>query len=213
MPRTKPTVDRASEDTALLNALLTAGNESLRQRSWHEFVRRYERTILLCIVHVMRRYGAMFSREDLNDLSAEVWLTLLRNDLRKLRQYDAGRGLTLASFIRLVATNTTIDFLRARRAQANALDGATERESMQAEAGESPSDSCDFSQRAELAREALCRLSSDERSFVVEVFQEERSPEDLARTLGVSTNTIYSRKFKIRAKLARIVANLEGAAA
>jgi RNA polymerase sigma-70 factor (ECF subfamily) len=211
MPRTNPIIDRprASEEVGLLSALLSAEHEGARQRTWQEFVRRYERTIVLCVVHVLRRYGATFSRDDLNDLVADVWLMLLRNNMKKLRQYDAGRGLNVASFIRLVATNTTIDYLRARRAHANAIDGATEREALNAEAGESPVDCYDFSQRAELAREALCRLSSDERSFVVEVFQQERSPEDMARTLGVSTNTIYSRKFKIRAKLARIVANLE----
>ncbi len=49
----------------------------------------------------------------------------------------------------------------------------------------------------------------DERHFVLEIFHGERSPEDLARTLGVTTNTVYSRKFKVRAKLARIVAHLE----
>ena len=42
----------------------------------------------------------------------------------------------------------------------------------------------------------------------VECFQAERTPDELARDLGITTNTVYARKFKIRAKLAGIVATM-----
>src|SRR5438067_1971138 len=41
--------------------------------------------------------------------------------------------------------------------------------------------------------------------------RDELSPEELARSLGVTTNTVYSRKFKIREKLQKIVRTLDGA--
>ena len=47
---------------------------------------------------------------------------------------------------------------------------------------------------------------------MVDVFHAERSHEELARSLGVSISTIYSRKFKLCEKLARIVAGLEAGA-
>ena len=77
---------------------------------------------------------------------------------------------------------------------------------------ESARDAVEDREQAKLARQALDQLTGEERSFVVECFHDERSPEELARKLGVTTNTVYSRKFKIREKLARIVANLEAAA-
>jgi RNA polymerase sigma-70 factor (ECF subfamily) len=199
----------SAEEAALLQALLVAATKSQHDRLWGEFVHRYERLIASCVVKALRRYGASFSRDDLDDLVGDVWVTLLRDDMRKLRQYDAQRGFRIASFLGLVATNATIDHLRARQAEATPLDEVMEDyASMRAEA---PRDTVEAREEAELARAALAQLSGEERAFVVDCFREERSPEELARALGVTTNTVYSRKFKIREKLQKIVRSLDGA--
>src|SRR4051812_18309297 len=181
----------SAEEAALLQALLVAGNKSQHDRLWSEFVRRYERLIASCVVKALRRYGATFSRDDLDDLVGDVWVTLLRDDMRKLRQYDAQRGFRIASFLGLVATNATIDHLRARQAETAPLDDVIEDyASLRAEM---PRDTVEERQQAELARAALAQLSGEERAFVVDCFRDEVAPEELARALGVSTNTVYSR--------------------
>lgn len=199
----------SAEETALLKALLTERRETVRQRHWADFVKRYERLITSCVLKVLRRYGAVFSTDDLDDLVHDVWVTLLRDDMKKLRQYDAERGFRIASFIGLVATNTTIDHLRSRQAEATPLDQVME--DYVSLSAESPRDSVEEQQEKLLAERAINRLSRDERAFVYEIFHAERSPEELAKSLGVTTNTIYSRKFKIREKLAKIVAQLDAA--
>src|SRR5438270_8551220 len=199
----------SAEEAALLGALLAGEGKLAQQRLWAEFVRRYERLLMSCVLKVLRRYGATFSREDLDDLVGDVWLVLLRDDMKKLRQYDAARGFRIASFLGLVATNATIDHLRARQADATPLDEVIEDyASLRAEA---PRDVVEAREEAELARAALAQLSGEERAFVVDCFRDERSPEELARALGVTTNTVYSRKFKIREKLQKIVRTLDGA--
>jgi RNA polymerase sigma-70 factor (ECF subfamily) len=213
MPTTKPMARKGNseEEAQLLKALLKPGTDGARQACWSQFVRRYERLITSCVLKVLRRYGAVFSNEDLDDLVGDVWLQLLRDDLKKLRQYDAERGFRIASFIGLVATNTTIDHLRSRQAEATPLDEVMEDYASLTLVADAPSETVERNEQAALVRSALSRLSADERSFVVEVFHAERAPEELARTLGVTTNTVYSRKFKIRAKLQRIVGDLEAA--
>lgn len=199
----------SAEETALLQGLLRAAGRAQQDRLWGEFVRRYERLIVSCVVKSLRRYGATFSRDDLDDLAGDVWLTLLRDDMRKLRQYDATRGFRIASFLGLVATNVTIDHLRARQAEATPLDDVLEDYvSLRAEPLR---DTVEEREEVELARAALAQLSNDERAFVVDCFHDERSPEEMARALGVTTNTVYSRKFKIREKLQKIVRTLDGA--
>jgi RNA polymerase sigma factor (sigma-70 family) len=199
----------SAEETALLEALLATKKKVQHDRLWAEFVQRYERLIVSCVVKALRRYGATFSRDDLEDLVGDVWLVLLREDMKKLRQYDATRGFRIASFLGLVATNATIDHLRARQAESTPLDDVIEDfASLRAEA---PRDVVEARQEAELARAALAQLSGEERAFVVDCFRDERSPEELARSLGVTTNTVYSRKFKIREKLQKIVRSLDGA--
>jgi RNA polymerase sigma factor (sigma-70 family) len=195
------------EEKRLLAALLHGRRRADHQRLWAEFVNRYQRLITSCVLKVLRRYGAVFQAEDLDDLVGDVWLTLLRDDMRKLRQYDESRGFRIASFIGLVATNTTIDHLRSRQVEATPLDEVLEGNAVFCESV--TRDSVEDREQAELARQALQSLSNDERAFVLECFHAERSPEELARRLGVTTNTVYSRKFKIREKLARIVAHLE----
>jgi RNA polymerase sigma factor (sigma-70 family) len=199
----------SAEEMALLQALLQATKKVQHDRLWADFVQRYERLIISCVVKALRRYGATFSRDDLDDLVGDVWLVLLREDMKKLRQYDATRGFRIASFLGLLATNATIDHLRARQAEATPLDDVIEDyASMRAEA---PRDTVEAREEAELARAALAQLSGDERAFVVDCFRDEVAPEDLARSLGVTTNTVYSRKFKIREKLQKIVRSLDGA--
>jgi RNA polymerase sigma-70 factor (ECF subfamily) len=196
----------SAEESALLQSLLRAETRGEQDRHWAAFVRRYERLIVSCVVKAMRRYGATFSRDDVDDLTNDVWLALLRDDLRKLRQYDAERGFRIASFIGLVATNVTIDHLRTRQAESAPLDeGLEDFVSLRAEA---PRDVVEFREQATLAQAALNRLSHDERDFVVWCFRDEQSPEELAKCLGVTTNTVYSRKFKIREKLQKIVADM-----
>ncbi|HXU74820.1 MAG TPA: sigma-70 family RNA polymerase sigma factor [Polyangia bacterium] len=199
----------STEEMVLLGALLATQKKVEHDRLWTAFVVRYERLIVSCVVKALRRYGATFSRDDLDDLVGDVWLVLLREDMKKLRQYDATRGFRIASFLGLVATNATIDHLRARQAEATPLDDIIEDyASLRAEA---PRDVVEAREEAELARAALAQLSGDERAFVVDCFRDERSPEELARALGVTTNTVYSRKFKIREKLQKIVRALDGA--
>ena len=69
------------EGLALLEAALSGG-----RRAWDRFCRRYQALIIGCVRRVLRRYGATFNATDLADMVAEVWVALLREDRRKLRQ-------------------------------------------------------------------------------------------------------------------------------
>jgi RNA polymerase sigma-70 factor (ECF subfamily) len=189
------------EELALLETLLSPVDELERRRAWDAFVRRYQRIIVACICKAFRRYGVSPHTQDVDDLAGDVWLALMRDDARKLRQFRPDRGCRLASFIGLVATHRAIDHLRARRPFVD-LDEAAELAAEHVE----PSRGLEDRQRVEAARAAIGQLTQDERAFVFEVFQEERPPHEMARSLGLTVNTIYSRKFKIRKKLETLVA-------
>ncbi|MCC6748245.1 MAG: sigma-70 family RNA polymerase sigma factor, partial [Deltaproteobacteria bacterium] len=72
-----------------------------------------------------------------------------------------------------------------------------------------PDQELETRQSAELARRALSALTREERDFLAACYAEEQAPVDLAAELGVRIGTVYSRKFKTREKLAKIVATLE----
>jgi len=199
----------SEEERRDLHALLAArpGAAAWQQR-WTVFVRRYDRLIAACVVKVLRRYGARFVAEDVRDLAGDVWLSLLANDMKKLRQYDERRGCRIATFIGMVATNYAIDRLRTGVFTAPAtVELDPERVGEAAPSG----DGVEEAESLAVAQAALARLSEKERAFIRQVYEEERDPADIARALGISAGTVYSRKFKLSAKLARIAAALEAA--
>jgi RNA polymerase sigma-70 factor (ECF subfamily) len=199
------------DESQLVAALLGAPDDPQWQRRWNGFVLRYQRLVSACILRTLKRRHVAHSQADIDDLAAELWLLLLRGDRRKLRQYDPTRGMRLSSYLALLATNLTRDHLRTRQAKQARLTqpddtlGELPREGD----GDGDRDVCEALRRAQLAQRALAHLSVQEQEFVVEAFHAERPPRELARRLGLSTNTIYARKFKLRAKLAELVAAME----
>ncbi len=177
------------------------------QKAWREFCRRYENLIVACTVKTLRRYHAKFNAEDLADIVGEVWMVLLKDEMRKLRLFDPARGYRLTSWLGLITTNCTIDQLRQRcRADLN-FDDVSSLELTLAD-DPRPDQGLEEMESVKIARQAIGQLSSEEQRFVFSCFHEERRPEDLAQELGITVNTVYSRKFKIREKLTRIVAAL-----
>jgi RNA polymerase sigma-70 factor (ECF subfamily) len=190
------------EDLELLRQVLDG-----ERSAWTRFCQRYESLIVGCTLKVLRRYNANFNAEDLADMVSEVWVTLLRDDMRKLRLYDVERGYKLASWLGLLATNCTIDQLRQRAMETAYLEDMACADNLLVDSSR-PDAGIEQQEEATLARRALGRLTREERQFVLHCFHEERNPTELARDLGIAVNTVYSRKFKIREKLVRIVADL-----
>lgn len=198
--------DARREELALLAEVL-AGNRG----AWERFSQRYQALIAACVRKVLHRYSARYDHDDLADLIADVWIALLKDDRRKLHQYDSERGYRLSSWVGLIATNTTIDALRARTTSPSFIEdmeGFAERHLVE---WRSPQRVVELSDAARLAKAALEQLDDDERRFVIACFHEEQPPAALAAELGVSVNTVYSRKFKVRAKLVRIAEHMEQA--
>jgi RNA polymerase sigma-70 factor (ECF subfamily) len=190
------TLDKLNE-FELLGAVLAE-----RDGASEEFRQRYVALIYSCTRRVLRRYNASQTPDEVEDLVGDLWLRLLDNDMKRLRRFEPERGIKVSTWLGLLTTNYVIDSLRRRR-KYDSLDNIPEPITV-----ESPQSELEKRQQAAVAARALRQLSSKDRSFFMACFHEERSPAELAEELGVSLNTIYSRKFKLRAKLIRIVEEL-----
>src|ERR1700753_1093873 len=82
------------------------------QVAWNELLRRFRGLVFRCIGKVAGKYDAVLSNEDINEIFGDVCFNLLRDDMRKLRAYDATRGAKLGSWLGLLAINTAYDYLR-----------------------------------------------------------------------------------------------------
>lgn len=205
---------------ALRNAYDALSDEELVQAvlarepaAWPTFFARYERLVISCIRKVLIRYGAAFNEEDLEDLVSATALNIVKDDYKKLRAFDFGRGYKLSSWVGLIATNGAHDALRRRAPtelwSAVALDDTAPvtLESEDALASER----LESEDEARELHAAIAELSPSDRLFVTYYYMQELDPEVIARLMSISVNTVYSRKNKIREKLRVIVSRNQSA--
>src|SRR3989338_2531536 len=85
------------------------------KKSWDCFVEQFSRLIYDSIRRTFRKYGANLNEDVIDDLHNDVFLALLDSGYHKLRSFEGRNGCTLASFVRTIAVNKTIDYWRRLR--------------------------------------------------------------------------------------------------
>ncbi len=194
-PRVAP---RAVEgDGALISRMLS--NDS---SAWRTFQSRYDRLIVRCIKTVTRRFASTMVEEDVREVHASLYVSLLRRDMHKLRIFDPRRGTRLSSWVGLLAVNEAYDHLRVLRRE-RLVQRASLAEAMEIAAADAdPFELASERERAVLTQEALAAFSEKDRTFAQLYFAECLAPDVIALKLQISINSVYSKKHKIRTRLA-----------
>jgi len=167
--------------------------------AWREFERRYERLIDRCILKVTRRFSSVVSADDVREIGATLRLSLLANDMHKLRTFDPERGNRFSSWIGLLAINCAYDYLRSVRREPGKA-ALTEASDLAAETPD-PFETVAQHQRANIAQKLLESFSERDRAFAALYFGEGLDPNVIARRMNISVKTVYSKKHKIQARL------------
>ncbi len=167
--------------------------------AWREFARRYDRLIDRCIMKVTRRFTSVVTQEDVAEIAATLKLSLLANDMHKLRTFDKNRGHRFSSWIGLLAINCAYDYLRsvrrepAKAAVSDAFDVVCETPD--------PYEAVAQRERASIAARMLDGFSARDRAFAALYFAEGMDPVEIAQRMNISVKTVYSKKHKIQARL------------
>ena len=82
------------------------------KQSWAEFILRYSRLIYNYIYSVLSVKGRSISTEQVEDIFQEIFHALIKDNYRKLSTYQGKNGCSLASWLRQITINFTIDYLR-----------------------------------------------------------------------------------------------------
>ena len=82
------------------------------KQSWNEFLSRYSRLIYNYIYSVLSVKGSSLSEEQIEDIFQEIFYSLIKDNYKKLATYQGRNGCSLASWLRQVTINFTIDYLR-----------------------------------------------------------------------------------------------------
>jgi RNA polymerase sigma-70 factor, ECF subfamily len=176
------------------------------QTAWNELVRRYRSLVFRCVTKVTGRYEAVLSSADADEIYGEVMMTLVRDDMRKLRLYDPRRGTKLSSWIGMIATNVAYDYLRgtARRPVLDRIDGVPDIECHD----RSPLEDLLSSERRQVLNQLLTDYSDKDRAFVSLYYAQGLDADEVADEMQISVKTVYSKKHKLLARLQATLAPL-----
>lgn len=83
--------------------------------AWNEFVERYSRLIYKYIHSVLNNKGISAEQGDCADICQEIFHSLISDNFKKLKSFRAKNGCSLASWLRQVTVNFTIDYLRQKK--------------------------------------------------------------------------------------------------
>lgn len=170
------------------------------EAAWRIFHVRYDRLIYCCIGRVTSKFPSLVSKDDVEEIYADVLYQLLRRDRRKLRAYRPDRGTRLGTWIGLISMNAAYDHLR-KIQRSPALTGDGEEAALVPDPGPGPFERTLAREGWGAIREVLETLSAKDRQFVSLYFVEGLGPEEVARRMRISIKTVYSKKHKVRRRL------------
>ncbi len=179
--------------------------------AWEELLSRYRSLMHRCILKATSRVGAQLCPDDHDEIFCELCMNLLRNDMKKLRAFDPGRGVKLSTWLGMLAVNTAYDCLR-RRARYPLLSGHEEQVVQGVSEDPGPLEQILAKERHGLLGQLVERLSARDRDFVRLYFEQELDAELIARSMNISVKTVYTKKHKISARLVRLAEQQRAAA-
>lgn len=185
----------AMDDVALLDATCR-GDEV----AWEAFYDRFRNLMIACITRVCLRAGVRVQSDDLMDILGDACMNMVAGDFRRLKLYRVDGGCSVSSWIGVIATSTAHDHLRRERRRRLDPMAEADLERLAPLVDGPDAELIDRQQRA-FVDIALSGLSKRDRRFAELYFGEAKSPDDIAKEMGVSVSTVYSKKAKIKTRL------------
>jgi RNA polymerase sigma-70 factor (ECF subfamily) len=162
-----------------------------KPRAWEDFVDRFTGLIIHVVNHTARCRSIMLTSADREDLTADVLLTIIRDDFAVLRRF---RGKSsLATYLTVVARRVIVRKLVETRT-ATPLGTAAEVAAHDAASEQRMTD------REEV--EQLMEQLDDSEAAVVRMYHlEGKTYQEISRTTGMPTNSVGPMLTRARAKL------------
>jgi len=174
---------------------LTAGCLRSEKAAWDSFVLQYSNLVYHTIKKTLSLHHVEPDTYLVEDLYQEFFVSLLRNDYKKLRQFSGAHGCSLASWLRILAARSTIDFLRKPVPSQCDLASAMTRHRAD------PAEPLVNEQQERLLKQAIQTLSSRDRILLDLCYRQALATEEIAAFLKTSVNAVYAQKSRVLAKI------------
>jgi len=174
---------------------LIAGCLRSEKDAWDSFVRQYSNLVYHTIKKTLSLHHVEPNADLVEDLYQEFFVSLLRNDYKKLRQFSGVHGCSLASWLRVITTRLTIDFVRKQALPSGEVA------SMLSQYSPKPAEPLLNEQQERLLKQAIQTLSSRDRILLDLCYRQALATEEIAAFLKTSVNAVYAQKSRVLAKI------------
>jgi RNA polymerase sigma-70 factor, ECF subfamily len=171
-----------------------------KPRAWEDFVDRFMGLVYHVVKHTAQARSVRLTPEDRDDLCAEVFLAIIKNDFALLRNF---RGQSsLATYLTVVARRIVVRELLTRRAMARLTEGTIPHP-----AQEIPDPHADVAEQRLSNHEEVQRILDGlqgTEALVIRMFHlEGKSYQEISSTIGMPENSIGPILSRARDKLRR----------
>lgn len=177
------------------------------KQSWDEFIERYSRLVYNYIHSILALKGTnQFNPDTVNDIFQEIFVSLVKDNFKKLRSFKAKNGCSLASWLRLITVNSTIDHIRRSKLTVSLDQENEENLSLKeiiTDDSLSAKDMLTAEEKMASLKDCIGKLDIDEQYFLELHINQNLALEDIKDMLGISRGAADMRKSRIIDKLKR----------
>lgn len=192
-------LDVHTVDQALVESLLAE-----EPGSWDLFVERYAGLVASVVRRIFRTRGRGLGQADVDDVTENVFVMLLEQEARLLRRYDPAHKLS--AYVAVIARTATHRYLRNQKVKVDLPDEMW---------GDSIADSGQGTASAETAglemrnalHETMAELSERDQRVLKLFYFEGKDYQAIAKTLGLSVNSVGAALSRARGKLGTALRN------
>lgn len=180
--------------------------------AWEEFVTLYSKLIWRSIHKIFMRYQFQYNQEDTEDLFHTVFLSLIEDDFRKLRQFQGENNCSLSTWLSVVTVRLAIDFMRRDKSRFHLetaeLEGEDRLWEMLPDSMRPTDATLEDRQLLNQVRSFLDSMSPRDKLLGNLLFIRGYTSEEAAEVLGLPVASVYSRKNRIAEKIRKYIDQL-----
>ncbi len=180
------------------------------REAWEAFARRYSKLVWNSIRKTFNNYSFQHTREDIEDIYSSVFLSLLENDFKKLRQFRSENACSVSTWLAIISVRTTINYLRQDKSHYIVEPVREEVKIWEIipDNMSSADQQIENMQEEKQLEQSIESLPPKDRMIYDMLYKKGFSPEETAEMLGMSVTSIYTRKHRIIEKIKKMVSDM-----
>lgn len=167
--------------------------------AWENFVETYGRLIYNHIIRTLRRYFYPFQDDDLEEIFNIIFLALIEDNFKRLKNFRGQNEPTFASYLRKISFNTCIDFLRERR---NLRSLEEIQNCVNAKDSDETLDRKDLREIIRIARDEL----PERHHYLFKlIYEEDFDLSEISEILNLKLNAVHQLKYRMIKNFIKII--------